>query len=55
VLYAAVDISNMDGTSITVNGNTGAITAGTAGQGSTMGVNSADGSTGFSVGIAHSF
>lgn len=54
-LYAAVDINNMDGTSITVNGNTGAITAGTAGQGTVLGVNSEDGATGFTVGIAHAF
>lgn len=54
-LYAAIDINNMDGSSITVNGNTGAITTGTAGQGSVLGVNSADGSTGFTVGIAHAF
>jgi len=54
-LYAAIDINNMDGQSITVNGNTGVVTAGANGQGSVMGVNSADGSTGFSVGIAHAF
>ncbi|HJS36857.1 MAG TPA: porin [Burkholderiales bacterium] len=54
-LYAAIDINNMDGNSITVNGNTGAITAGTAGQGSVLGAMSEDGATGFSVGIAHAF
>jgi predicted porin len=54
-LYAAIDINNMDGSSITVNGNTGAITVGTAGTGSVLGVNSVDGATGFTVGIAHAF
>jgi predicted porin len=54
-LYAAIDINNMDGSSITVNGNTGAITTGTAGTGTVLGVPSVDGSTGFTVGIAHAF
>ncbi|MDH5222438.1 MAG: porin, partial [Betaproteobacteria bacterium] len=54
-LYAAIDINNMDGNSITVNGNTGAITVGTGGTGSVLGINSRDGATGFTVGIAHAF
>lgn len=54
-LYAAIDINNIDGTTATVNANTGALTLGTAGRGSVLGINSEDGATGFTVGIAHAF
>jgi predicted porin len=54
-LYVAVDRAGMENSSITVNGNTGVVTIGANGQGSNMGVNSMDGSTGFSAGIAHTF
>jgi len=56
VLYAAVDVSGITDYSITVNGQTGAITASTvAGVGSTYGSTVADGSTGISAGIMHAF
>jgi len=54
-LYAAVDRAGIEGTSITVNGSTGAITTGTAGTGSVAGSTVRDGSTGLSLGIAHTF
>jgi predicted porin len=54
-LYAAIDINNFDGTSLTFNGNTGAVSPGIGGQGTVLGVASDDGSTGFTVGIAHAF
>ena len=56
VLYGAVDISQIKDYSITVNGNTGAISAsGIAGVAATDGQNVQDGSTGISVGIMHAF
>jgi len=54
-LYAAFDTAGISGSSITVNGNTGAITTATAGQGSVAGNTVADGSTGISVGVMHAF
>ena len=54
-LYVAFDRHGIEGTTVSVSGNTGAITLGTAGQAAVLGANSNDGATGFSVGIAHSF
>jgi predicted porin len=54
-LYVALDNSAIDGSSITVNGNTGAITVGTNGQGATAGNTVLDGSMGISAGIAVAF
>ncbi|HEX5093278.1 MAG TPA: porin [Burkholderiales bacterium] len=54
-LYAAVDVSGIKDSSITVSGATGIITAGTAGIGATQGSTVQDGSTGISAGIMHAF
>jgi predicted porin len=54
-LYAAIDRSGIENSSITVNGATGAITVGTAGTGATQGSTVMDGSTAFSAGIAVAF
>jgi predicted porin len=56
VLYAAVDVSGITDLSVTVNGQTGVISASTVpGVGSTLGATVADGSTGISAGIMHAF
>jgi len=54
-LYASLDSAGITGSSVTVNGNTGVVTVGTAGQGSVAGQTVADGSTGIQVGIMHAF
>jgi predicted porin len=55
-LYAAVDINNIDGQTFTVSGTTGQLSVSTTpGQGAVLGINSEDGATGFTVGIAHAF
>ena len=56
VLYAAVDVSGITDQTLTVNGNTGVLSASAvAGVGATGGYNVADGSTGISAGIMHAF
>ena len=55
-LYVAFDSTSISGQTASVSASTGVISiAGTPDQGAVMGVNSADGSTGISAGIAHSF
>lgn len=54
-VYAAVDRHTMEGQSFSVSLANGAVTVSGVDQGSVMGVNSNDGATGISVGIAHSF
>jgi len=54
-LYAAFDTAGISGTTVNVNGSTGAITFGANGQGSVAGSNVKDGSYGISVGLAHTF
>jgi len=55
-LYVAFDRTSISGQTASINGTTGVLTiSGTADQGSVLGVQSADGATGISVGLAHSF
>lgn len=56
VLYAAVDVSGITDSSLTVSGSTGQLSASVVpGVGATGGYNVADGSTGISAGIMHAF
>ena len=54
-LYAELDKAGISGSSVSVNGNTGVITVGTAGVGSVNGNTVEDGSVGISVGVMHAF
>ncbi|MGH8687327.1 MAG: porin [Burkholderiales bacterium] len=55
-MYVAFDHTSITGQTGTISASTGAITiSGVADQGTVLGVNSASGTTGVSVGLAHSF